>query len=158
MEGTSDDEVKWDLQSSGDEGGAAAEAPAVVLPKPKKARSKAQLAAFEKARAARAANILKKKEAKNAPTPVEQPPAKTKKVKKKPRVVYQEDSSEQEQSSSDEDVLLVRRRKKPKPKPKPKQKRKPRVVYESDLDSSSGDEQVASSKVSVPQQPQFYVY
>ena len=30
MEGTSDDEVKWDLQSSGDEGGASAEAPAVV--------------------------------------------------------------------------------------------------------------------------------
>ena len=162
MEGTSDDEVKWDLQSSGDEGGASAEAPAVVLPKPvnqpKKPRSKAQLAAFEKARAARAASILKRKEAKNVPTPVEQPPAKTKKVKKKPRVVYREDSSEQEQSSSDEDVLLVRRRKKPKPKPKPKQKRKPRVVYESDLDSSSGDEQVASSKVSVPQQPQFYVY
>ena len=158
MEGTSDDKVKWDLQSSGDEGGASAEAPAVVLPKPKKPRSKAQLAAFEKARAARAASILKRKEAKNASTPVEQPPAKTKKVKKKPRVVYQEDSSEQEQSSSDEDVLLVRRRKKPKPKPKPKQKRKPRVVYESDLDSSSSDEQVASSKVSVPQQPQFYVY
>ena len=157
MEGTSDDEVKWDLQSSGDEGGAAAEAPAVVLPKPKKARSKAQLAAFEKARAARAANILKKKEAKNAPTPVEQPPAKTKKVKKKPRVVYQEESSEQEQSSSDEDVLLVRRRKKPKPKPAKKQKRKPRVVYESDLDTSSGDERTPSSKVSVPQLPQFYV-
>ena len=58
MEGTSDDEVKWGLQSSGGEGGAAAEASAVVLPKPKKARSKAQLAAFEKARAARAASKL----------------------------------------------------------------------------------------------------
>jgi hypothetical protein len=64
MEGTSDDEVKWDLQSSGDEGGTATEAPAQVQAKPKKARSKGQLAAFEKARAARAANILKKKEAK----------------------------------------------------------------------------------------------
>ena len=94
MEGTSDDEVKWDLQSSGDEGGTATEAPAQVQAKPKKARSKGQLAAFEKARAARAANILKKKEAKNAPTPVEQPPAKMKKAKKKQRVVYQEESSE----------------------------------------------------------------
>ena len=148
MEGTSDDEVKWDLQSSGDEGGTATEAPAQVQAKPKKARSKGQLAAFEKARAARAANILKKKEAKNAPTPVEQPPAKMKKAKKKQRVVYQEESSEQEASSSDEDVLLVRRRKKPKPAKKPK--RKPRVVYESDLDTSSGDEQAPSSKVSVP--------
>jgi len=158
MEGTSDDEVKWDLQSSGDEG-TATEAPAQVQAKPKKARSKGQLAAFEKARAARAANILKKKEAKNAPTPVEQPPAKMKKAKKKKqRVVYQEESSEQEATSSDEDVLLVRRRKKPKPKPVKKQKRKPRVVYESDLDTSSGDEQAPSSKVSVPQQPQFYVY
>ena len=81
MEGTSDDEVKWDLQSSGDEGGTATEVPAQVQAKPKKARSKGQLAAFEKARAARAANILKKKEAKNAPTPVEQPPAKMKKAK-----------------------------------------------------------------------------
>jgi hypothetical protein len=158
MEGTSDDEVKWDLLSSGDEGGTATEAPAQVQAKPKKARSKGQLAAFEKARAARAANILKKKEAKNAPTPVEQPPAKMKKAKKKQRVVYQEESSEQEASSSDEDVLLVRRRKKPKPKPVKKPKRKPRVVYESDLDTSSGDEQAPSSKVSVPQQPQFYVY
>ena len=86
MEGTSDDEVKWDLQSSGDEGGTATEAPAQVQAKPKKARSKGQLAAFEKARAARAANILKKKEAKKAPTPVEQPPAKMKKAKKKQRV------------------------------------------------------------------------
>ena len=157
MEGTSDDEVKWDLQSSGDEG-TATEAPAQVQAKPKKARSKGQLAAFEKARAARAANILKKKEAKNAPTPVEQPPAKMKKAKKKQRVVYQEESSEQEATSSDEDVLLVRRRKKPKPKPVKKPKRKPRVVYESDLDTSSGDEQAPLSKVSVPQQPQFYVY
>ena len=47
MEGTSDDEVKWDLQSSGDEGGTATEAPAQVQAKPKKARSKGQLAAFE---------------------------------------------------------------------------------------------------------------
>ena len=58
MEGTSDDEVKWDLQSSGDEGGASAEAPAVVLPKPKKPRSKAQLAAFEKARGSGEGSVL----------------------------------------------------------------------------------------------------
>ena len=158
MEGTSDDEVKWDLQSSGDEGGTATEAPAQVQAKPKKARSKGQLAAFEKARAARAANILKKKEAKRAPAPVEQPPPLKK--KKKQRVVFYEESSEQEASSSDEDVLLVRRRKKPKPKPMKKPKRKPRIVYESDLDSSSGDDSAlpSASKVSVPAQPQFYVY
>ena len=95
--------------------------PAVVLPKPTKPRSKAQLAAFEKARAARAANILKKKEAKRAPAPepVEQPPARVKKVRKKQRVIYEE-SSEQEESSSDEDVLLVRRRKKPSRSPSKK--------------------------------------
>jgi hypothetical protein len=157
----SDEETKWNFESSGDESGTAAEAPAVVLPKPKKPRSKAQLAAFEKARATRAANILKKKEAKSAPAPepVEQPPARTKKARKKQRVVYEE-SSDQEESSSDEDVLLVRRRKKPKPKPVKKPKRKPRIVYESDLDSSSGDDRAApsTSKVSVPQLPQFYVY
>ena len=157
----SDEETKWNFESSGDESGTAAEAPAMVLPKPKKPRSKAQLAAFEKARATRAANILKKKEAKSAPVsePVEQPPARTKKARKKQRVVNEE-SSEQEESSSDEDVLLVRRRKKPKPKPVKKPKRKPRVVYESDLDSSSGDDRAApsASKVSVPQLPQFYVF
>ena len=110
----SDEETKWNFESSGDETGTAAEVPAVVLPKPKKPRSKAQLAAFEKARAARAANILKKKEAKSAPAPepVEQAPARVKKVRKKQRVVYEESSeSEQEESSSGEDVLLVRRRK-----------------------------------------------
>ena len=64
-----DEETKWAFESSGDESGTAVEVPAVVLPKPKKTRSKAQLAAFEKARAARAANILKKKEAKSAPAP-----------------------------------------------------------------------------------------
>jgi hypothetical protein len=161
-EATSDDEVRWNLESSGDEGGAAAEAPAVVLPKPKKPRSKAQLAAFEKARATRAANILRKKEAKSAPAPepVEQPTPKTRKAKKQ-RVVY-EAPSDDESSSSDEDVLLVRRRKKPKQKPVKKTKRpraKPRILYESDLDSSSGDERPPSSasKVSVPQLPQFYV-
>ena len=78
----SDEETKWNFESSGDETGTAAEVPAVVLciPKPKKPRSKAQLAAFEKARAARAANILKKKEAKSAPAPepVEQAPARVK--------------------------------------------------------------------------------
>ena len=63
------EETKWTFESSWDEGGTAVEVPAVVLPKPKKPRSKAQLAAFEKARAARAANILKKKEAKSAPAP-----------------------------------------------------------------------------------------
>ena len=85
--------------------------------------------------------------------------ARVKKVRKKQRVVYEE-SSEQEESSSDEDVLVVRRRKKPKPKPVKKAKRKPHVVYESDLDSSSGDDRTApsASKVGVPQQPQFYVY
>ena len=78
-----DEETKWNFGSSGDEGGTAVEVPAVVLPKPKKTRSKAQLAAFEKARAARAANILKKKEAKSAPAPepVEQAPARVKKVR-----------------------------------------------------------------------------
>jgi hypothetical protein len=108
MEGTSDDEVKWDLQSSGDEGGTATEAPVQVQAKPKKARSKGQLAAFQKARA-RQHNILKKKKQKytlRGPhwRQSSSPPLKK---KKKQRVVYEE--TEQEASSSDEDVLVVRR-------------------------------------------------
>ena len=40
----SDEEAKWNFESSGDESGTAVEVPAVVLPKQKKPRSKAQLA------------------------------------------------------------------------------------------------------------------
>lgn len=125
----------------------------IVVEKPKKPRTEAQLKAWQKAQEIRIANAKAKKEAKTTEYVEKKIETLKKKLPEKKPSVIQETNSETDEEPEPQ-ITVIRVPAKSKPKPKPKPKKEIRVELEEEEFTDEEPEPITKPKVA-PQKPQL---
>lgn len=119
-----------------------------MIEKPKRERTPAQLAAFEKARAKmlaqREARLAEKSKPKLDAIPEPETPKRKSKVKKSQKIIIEDESEDDDEPHQ---TIIVKRKSKSKPKPK--------VVYESESEGDYAQDGASATPTYIP--PQSYL-